>query len=212
MPRSSTVILVAALFGVVAGVPSEATAQVRVSLQWNGLHAGGPYVHAEFGARGAYVVGSFAHSPQRYRSARPRKSYQVRHGVRIPPGHLPGPGQCRVWYPNRPPGHQPAPFRCSERYHDPYASYGYGTGRGHFDGPRAGDPIRYGPVRTSPEYLEDPRVDQRLGSHATTRAPGRIEAGARPADVGAQRRWAALGRQAQELREGLKRRGRGDGR
>ncbi|MDM7915170.1 MAG: hypothetical protein QUU85_07875, partial [Candidatus Eisenbacteria bacterium] len=32
----------------------------------------------------------------------------------IPPGHLPGPGQCRLWYPNRPPGHQPPPFDCDD--------------------------------------------------------------------------------------------------
>lgn len=31
----------------------------------------------------------------------------------IPPGHLPPPGECRVWYPGRPPGQQPPPRRCS---------------------------------------------------------------------------------------------------
>ncbi|HKY31920.1 MAG TPA: hypothetical protein VJV23_05235 [Candidatus Polarisedimenticolia bacterium] len=31
----------------------------------------------------------------------------------IPPGHLPPPGQCRIWYPGKPPGHQPPPGRCS---------------------------------------------------------------------------------------------------
>jgi len=25
----------------------------------------------------------------------------------IPPGHMPPPGKCRIWYPNRPPGQQP---------------------------------------------------------------------------------------------------------
>ena len=30
----------------------------------------------------------------------------------IPPGHLPPPGTCRLWYPDRPPGHQPPPERC----------------------------------------------------------------------------------------------------
>jgi hypothetical protein len=33
-------------------------------------------------------------------------------GWHIPPGHLPPPGQCRIWYPGRPPGHQPAPGNC----------------------------------------------------------------------------------------------------
>ena len=31
----------------------------------------------------------------------------------IPPGHLPPPGQCRVWIPGDPPGHQAKPRSCS---------------------------------------------------------------------------------------------------
>jgi len=31
----------------------------------------------------------------------------------IPPGHLPPPGECRVWYNGKPPGHQPAPTDCA---------------------------------------------------------------------------------------------------
>lgn len=27
----------------------------------------------------------------------------------VPPGHLPNPGECRVWIPGTPPGHQPKP-------------------------------------------------------------------------------------------------------
>jgi hypothetical protein len=27
----------------------------------------------------------------------------------VPPGHLPGPGECRIWIPGTPPGHQPKP-------------------------------------------------------------------------------------------------------
>jgi hypothetical protein len=27
----------------------------------------------------------------------------------VPPGHLPQPGECRVWIPGTPPGHQPKP-------------------------------------------------------------------------------------------------------
>ena len=30
----------------------------------------------------------------------------------IPPGHLPPPGKCRVWYDGRPPGQQPPPTTC----------------------------------------------------------------------------------------------------
>jgi len=32
----------------------------------------------------------------------------------IPPGHLPPPGQCRVWIPGQPPGRQPRADRCSD--------------------------------------------------------------------------------------------------
>lgn len=34
------------------------------------------------------------------------------HYVDIPPGHLPPPGECRIWFPDRPPGHQPPPGPC----------------------------------------------------------------------------------------------------
>lgn len=30
----------------------------------------------------------------------------------IPPGHLPPPGSCRVWYDGRPAGQQPSPTSC----------------------------------------------------------------------------------------------------
>jgi hypothetical protein len=34
--------------------------------------------------------------------------------VDIPPGHMPPPGACRLWYPGEPPGHQPAAGDCDE--------------------------------------------------------------------------------------------------
>lgn len=41
--------------------------------------------------------------------------YFHRHGhTRIPDGHLPPPGECRIWYPDRPAGHQPPPFKCDQ--------------------------------------------------------------------------------------------------
>lgn len=40
-------------------------------------------------------------------------SYFHQHGyTRIPEGHMPPPGECRIWYPDRPAGHQPPPFKC----------------------------------------------------------------------------------------------------
>jgi hypothetical protein len=42
-------------------------------------------------------------------------SYFHQHGyTRIPNGHLPPPGECRIWYPDRPAGQQPPPFRCGQ--------------------------------------------------------------------------------------------------
>lgn len=32
--------------------------------------------------------------------------------LRIPEGHLPPPGECRIWYPGKPPGQQPPPVKC----------------------------------------------------------------------------------------------------
>ena len=32
----------------------------------------------------------------------------------VPPGHLPPPGFCRVWFPGRPPGRQPKPGACAD--------------------------------------------------------------------------------------------------
>ena len=49
------------------------------------------------------------------RGDRAGNSYFHRQGqTRIPNGHLPPPGECRVWYPNRPPGQQPPPYKCGQ--------------------------------------------------------------------------------------------------
>lgn len=39
--------------------------------------------------------------------ARSRDGESHGRAVRVPPGHYPPPGQCRIWYAARPPGHQP---------------------------------------------------------------------------------------------------------
>jgi len=42
-----------------------------------------------------------------------RKGDEDRRAQSIPPGHLPPPGECRVWYDGDPPGHQPPPTDCA---------------------------------------------------------------------------------------------------
>jgi hypothetical protein len=37
---------------------------------------------------------------------------ETRNSDRIPPGHLPPAGMCRIWIDDVPPGHQPAPTDC----------------------------------------------------------------------------------------------------
>lgn len=37
--------------------------------------------------------------------------------VSIPAGHLPPPGECRIWYPDRSPGDQPPPGSCRDLQH-----------------------------------------------------------------------------------------------
>src|SRR3712207_6576922 len=60
---------------------------------------------------------------------------QGRHGgYHVPNGHLPPPGECRVWYPDRPPGQQPPPTNCraAERQADRHGGrviYGGREGR-----------------------------------------------------------------------------------
>lgn len=41
-----------------------------------------------------------------------RKAAPAHGKLGIPPGHLPPPGQCRIWYPGYPPGRQPPPGDC----------------------------------------------------------------------------------------------------
>jgi hypothetical protein len=36
-----------------------------------------------------------------------------RSDLRVPPGHMPNVGQCRLWFPGRPPGQQPKAGSCS---------------------------------------------------------------------------------------------------
>ncbi|HEX8257297.1 MAG TPA: hypothetical protein VF589_06660 [Allosphingosinicella sp.] len=55
----------------------------------------------------------------------------------VPPGHLPPPGECRVWKPGVPPGHQPPPTSCRAARRDAYHRGGnvvYGGREGYRGG------------------------------------------------------------------------------
>ena len=47
-----------------------------------------------------------------YGDRRDRDRQKSRERGRVPPGHYPPPGECRMWNPDLPPGHQPPPYRC----------------------------------------------------------------------------------------------------
>lgn len=47
---------------------------------------------------------------------RKREARRGTKGLAVPKGHLPPPGQCRLWFPGRPPGHQPPPISCRNAY------------------------------------------------------------------------------------------------
>jgi hypothetical protein len=59
-----------------------------------------------------YRVEPGSDSPSNGPEARPATKPASK--LNIPPGHLPDPGQCRIWIPGTPPGHQPAAGECAE--------------------------------------------------------------------------------------------------
>ena len=68
-----------------------------------------------------------------------------RGGQGIPAGHLPPPGECRVWYDDRPPGRQPPPTSCGAARREAYRTDGrviYGSDQRRDDWDRDDDKRR----------------------------------------------------------------------
>lgn len=77
---------------------------------------------------------------------------------KIPPGHLPSPGECRVWFDGRPPGQQPSPTSCARAQADAARNGGrvvYGGDRqnGRYDDDR--DIVRYPNDARYPETMPE---------------------------------------------------------
>jgi hypothetical protein len=74
------------------------------------------------GCSAHYRVEGGSDSPSNGPEARPDEKGPTEKGpatkpaskLNIPPGHLPDPGQCRIWIPGTPPGHQPPAGECTE--------------------------------------------------------------------------------------------------
>lgn len=69
-------------------------------------------INAGCGTVGVTVRGGVGHKEPSSPPPPSRTSYPSYHSLHIPPGHLPPPGSCKVWYPGKPPGHQPPPTSC----------------------------------------------------------------------------------------------------
>lgn len=96
-----------------------------------------------------------------------------RGGYRVPNGHLPPPGECRVWLPDLPPGQQPPPSSCRQAERDAY---------------RYGGRVVYGGERRADRYGDDD--DFRRASRDVRRDDGYAKLGGvlRDPDL---RRWAS---------------------
>lgn len=100
MKRFAIPLLAAAGLMVLAPAGAEAQVDVQLRVHWTWGDDGWRPYEQTYPTRAPVYVPPPRAVPVRYRS------------FRVPPGHLPPPGACRLWYVGRPPGHQPPPQSC----------------------------------------------------------------------------------------------------
>ena len=103
--------MLAAAGTALAAQPAAAQLPGGVQISWH---------WSDDGWRSGPVVDGFVHwsdgAPYRtvHRDRAPSRVLPARRArLRVPPGHMPPPGMCRVWIVGVPPGHQPPPRRCT---------------------------------------------------------------------------------------------------
>lgn len=69
-----------------------------------------PYLLIVFGAVALSGCSAYGNSYGDH----PRRYPYLEHSSPIPKGHLPPPGECRIWFHDRPDGQQPPPGNCYE--------------------------------------------------------------------------------------------------
>jgi hypothetical protein len=73
------------------------------------------FVNSSCGTIGVVIADGGGNAPPPRKEPRqdPRnETYASYKTLNIPPGHLPPPGQCKIWYPGKPPGQQGPPMSC----------------------------------------------------------------------------------------------------
>ncbi|MGD2069431.1 MAG: hypothetical protein PVI57_12210 [Gemmatimonadota bacterium] len=127
----------AVALALVSGSPTDGTAQVwvRVDATWEwSTGPDGRYHEPRYDDR----YDRYDRYDRRYDRRRPR--YRPVYGIRVPPGHRPPPGLCRVWFPGRPPGHQPPPRPCGALFRYGVPVDAVIVGPGYRNGRPAGPP------------------------------------------------------------------------
>lgn len=69
-----------------------------------------PILKLTLGVAAALLVGCAVHADNEW----PYEHHHYGDERGVPSGHLPPPGECRIWYPDRPAGQQPPPGDCRE--------------------------------------------------------------------------------------------------